>query len=173
MRWERAFPRSIKAASKSIRALYNEGERSRTGAMIYPVDPNDPKQVGEQVLRAVGFQPTGLTRKWGLIQAQNSHILNLRTQRQQLLNALNHAIVNEDREYQADVIRQISDFNAKLGKQRAGTFAIKASTIRKSLKEKARRRARQELGLPPSRQGTDRSLAIEETFPVIDERKVR
>lgn len=143
--WERAMPRIVKSFLRAGRLSAEGKERSRTGATIEDFDPMSPRDNLELIAMSMGFQSTQLSKKWDKLIATREFENFLDLRRGIILRQLDHAIHMKDPDGRADMMKAVQRYNKDVG-EFAPNKRISADTIRRSMKERARRRAEQTAG---------------------------
>lgn len=146
-RWEKAMPRALRGFLKAGRVGLEGGERTRTGAEIVDFDPMDPGHNAELVAVALGFQPARLAKAWDKSIALQDASNYWDTRKAMLLSQLDYARYMRDKEGYADVKAKIKSFNTQLP-EHFKLKRISSETIQRSLRERQRRRAGTEKGIP-------------------------
>ncbi|HET6631518.1 MAG TPA: PLxRFG domain-containing protein [Rhodanobacteraceae bacterium] len=133
---ERMLPTAVKNGMKAMRYAH-EGANTLRGDPII----QDPS-AAEDILQALGFQPTRLAEQW----RQNSALMNYSQQvqdrRRSLMNAFAMAIHADDAEARSTVLRKIAEFN-----RHYPTAPVNAASLRRSLRGRASYSARAEGGI--------------------------
>lgn len=153
-RWSRFLPRTFQNLSRAYRIYRDEGEKTRSGAVIAPFDARNPnftprwdsEHFYEVLAIAAGYQPTRVMREWDRIRmTQHSNMLwNLR--RTGLLQQYATARRSRDEEDIKSVQMSIDKFNSDLPPS-AEAKKITQETLRRSFEQRERtRRAQEDLG---------------------------
>lgn len=149
-RWEPALPRAIRSPMTAARWAQEGRERSVTGATVLDFDVTDPEQAAEVAAKALGFNPTRLSRRWDRIIAQSDAEAYWAARRTMLTRAYDEARQSGVRENVAKVVQRIRTFN---GEAPQG-LAIGRDTLQRSVRSRELARAKREAGLPNTRMMT-------------------
>lgn len=147
-KWEKVFPRSIKAASKAYRYATEGQEVTNQGGTLARFDMSDPDDVATVVAQAIGFTPEKVAEKWRAIRATQDIALWYESRKATLYAQLDVAIRNAQVEDQRSVINGMRELNSELAKQGYGAMGIKVQAVVSSLRNRARTRAMQSNDLP-------------------------
>jgi hypothetical protein len=147
-KWEKVFPRSVKAASKAYRYATEGREVTNQGGTLAQFDMRDPDDIATVVAQALGFTPEKVSEKWGMIRATQDIALWYETRKMALYAQLDVAIRNHETDDQKAVIERMVSLNKELSKQGWGAMSIQVQPVVNSLRQRARVRALQEGNLP-------------------------
>lgn len=163
-RYERALPRALRNAVRGVRFAKEGRERARDGATVVEFDASDPNDLAETVGQALGFTPTKLSRKWDQQTMQREVIGFWTIQRGMLFRQYDHAKVVGDKEAERDAIAAIRRFNNEVP---FPTKRISISDLKRSARERVRRRKLREKGIPTTRRDIPIAQEVQGLFPEV------
>jgi len=144
-RWERTFPRALRAMMKSSRLMAEQRERDRSGATVVSFDPNDMSDQMDIASVAAGFNPAKLSRQWDYSRAQMEVQRYWLGQRQILTQELFRAKRLKDKEGIEDAVKAIRGFNEEAPDK---ALRITNDTLKKSMQAQGRNLKFKEAGVP-------------------------
>lgn len=163
-RFERALPRALRDLTRGVRYLEEGRERTRSGATLVEFDASDPIQLAETIMQMAGFAPTRLTQVWDRQRMEQEAIAFWTTRRGMLLRQFDQAVQSGDASVVRDVVASVARYNNEVA---IPGFHIKASELRQSQRERARRRALIEVGLPQQRRHIPLIQGIRKLHPEV------
>lgn len=147
-KWEKVFPRSVKAMSKAYRYATQGEEVTNQGGTLAEFDMRDPDDVATVIAQALGFTPEKITKKWEHLRATQDVALWYESRKLTLYTQLDVAIQNGESEDQKTAIQGMVAFNKELTQKGYGSMGIQVAPVVASMKNRARTRALQSNDLP-------------------------
>jgi hypothetical protein len=175
-KWEKVFPRSVKAASKAYRYATQGQELTNQGGTFAKFDMRDPDDVATVVAQLLGFTPEKITAKWAGLRATQDIALWYETRKTDLYAQLDVAIQRNDGGEMNTVVQRMVDFNKELSKQGWGAMGITNPTkVLSSMRQRARVRALQGADLPVKTNQIPLAKDMKDLYPgmVIERKKVQ
>ena len=163
-RWEGIMPRFMSNVSHSFRYLTKGEEVNRAGNPVVKFDPHDTMQMAEILARGLGYQPRRLTAQWEALGAKTEAATFFDLRKELLLRQFGAAIREQDTESKARVIEAVKAYNAQLPEEWKAK-SISAKTLRESVMNRARVRAKQEANVPIAKQDVPGFRAMDKYFP--------
>jgi hypothetical protein len=164
-RYERAMPRAARDLSKGLRFYITERERTRSGATMIEFDTTDPLALAEIVGQSLGFAPTRLSQVWDRQRMEIEAIAYWSIRRSMILRQYDHALQTGDRKVIADMSAAVRRYNNEVA---IPGFRISARELRTSMRERMRRRALLEAGIPASKRAIPLVGDIRKLHPEVD-----
>ena len=163
-RWERALPRSLANLAKATRYVTEGRERTRTGATVAEFDMSDPFSLAEIAATATGFSSTRIAQRWDREMMTREAESYWATQRNMLLNRLDHGYMMQDGEEVNNVLQDIRKYNQNTP---YNALSITGKDISRSRKSRIRARLRFQAGLGTSRAYTPLAQQTAGLFPEV------
>ena len=163
-RWERAMPRSLRAAARA-RRFYTEGrERSRTGATVLEFNTSNPQDLAEIAFQGLGFTPTRLSRQYSLQNEIFEAEQYWATRRQMLMRQFDIAKQRGGGDAVTEVHKAIREYNQTVP---VPSLRITGKQLRQSFKTRLRNRRLQERGISRRRIFRPLGQEIRQQFPEV------
>lgn len=180
-KWEAILPRAVKAASKAGRYAATGEEVSNSGAKIanfnVPTAPNydirDPSDTATVLAQLFGFTPQKLAQHWEVLTAQKESEMFYKGLRMTLYKQMDEAVRVNNAKAIDDVVKAIVRFNVDAERDGLGSLAMNPTQILSSLKNRAKNRAREEMGIPQTKSSIPLYRQIEEQYPLLERKKVK
>lgn len=161
---EKIIPRVLGNISHAQR-YYSEGmEKNKAGNSVVRFDVNDTEHMAEILGRAMGYQPRRLIAAYEKIQAQQEAATYWDLRKGILLRQFGEAVKTKDDASKATVLQGIRNYNAELPAD-AKAKSITTDTIKQSVKARLGLAAKQEAGLPTSRQNYQMFKNMDKYYP--------
>lgn len=167
--WERAMPRALRSLMRAGRLGAEGRERTRTGADVTDFDPMDPQHNAELIAISMGFQSTRLSRKWDRTIATQELDKYWDLRKAIILKQLDHATYMRDKDGRADVMKAVRKYNTEAKEAGFSLKGISSDTIRRSMKERQRRRAQQSAGRPSTKSAVQIHQLMQQLYPEVPE----
>lgn len=163
-RWERAMPAALRNISRAYRWSEEGREKTNNGATVVEFRTTDPEEVGEIVGQALGFAPTRLAQQWDARRAQQERINFYKMRRTHLLQFLNHARLNRDKDSIQEARQKIREYNSNL--PHSG-LKITSEVMQRSWKATAGRRRKAEMNIPYEKAYRGLARETRELYPEV------
>lgn len=105
---------ALRNASKGLRLFERGGEFTAASDPVAAFNAFDPRDRMELAAQGLGFTPRKLSLGWEREMAQRDLVGYYKVQAGELQTQLNWAILNEDREARADVMKEITRYNTQV-----------------------------------------------------------
>jgi hypothetical protein len=142
-RFEKWMPTFMKNASQAARMWKEQKVETASGQTVADFDPMDPRSSIEIGMKALGFQPTRVSRGWERVMAEKEYVEFYRMMQAQRLKVMNAALFVKDREAIADARKSIDQFNAMVPYPE---MKIDADIIQQSFEQYMERRMKSSKG---------------------------
>lgn len=154
-RWERIFPRALRSATQSFRALREGRERVKGGpaggSTLLSFDTRDPMAMaevyGEIAAMAMGYQPTRKSARWENILAEIEVEKYYDVQKKMLYQQYWEAVKGQRQEEISSAINAVGDYNKSLPDFARGQ-KITGPMLHDSIKARAKAEQQREAGIP-------------------------
>lgn len=160
-KWEKVMPSAMKSMSRAIRWGIRGEETTYSGARIAEFDVTDPQDFAEIVAQGLGFRNSQLAEEQEKDFMQRDLERFYATRKSMLFAAMDYARRSGDREALADARKRITEYNQTVP---FASMKIRGSEIRQSAIDRAKRRGKQEAGLPENRRYTGLYRDVEQGF---------
>lgn len=161
-RYSRTLPRAFRNVHSAWTMYAEEGVENRAGANILPLDPKDPDDMAEIIAKALGFNPTRVSKRWDAQRLQQEIAMFWTTRKTMLMMQWDYARRQGDREATADVMKGVRQYNKDVPWP---SMRIGAKNLRSSLIGRMRRRMLDERGLLHQRSLIPMSNDVLDLFP--------
>ena len=165
-RWERAAPTMVQHLSKALRYTIREEATTPEGAVIKDFYvPEDRMDLAQVLFQAAGFADTEVNR------AQEEHYMKkdilayYELRKRMYLEDLAYAKRTGDSKHFQVIMQDIRRFNRDLRTIGLPDLAAGPATIRRSLKERMKKKVFIEHGFPGGKRGAGVSRQVERAFP--------
>lgn len=145
---ERALPRIFKNVAAAARYTETGREVTRSGETLVQFDPNNPDDMAAIVTKALGFTPTKVSEAWDFRRGEMMDRFFYQGRRTTLMADFFVALQHGDQRMVDKVREDIVAFNAEMIKNNTREFVINSKGLNASVKDRARRRALSDRGLP-------------------------
>jgi hypothetical protein len=163
-KWESIMPRAASNVSHAFR-YYTEGkERNKAGASTVRFDPNDTEQMAEILMRSAGLQPRRLIAANEAIQGKQEAAMIWDLRKEVLMKQFATAVRGQNPEEKASVLQSIRNYNSMLPDE-AKAKAITGQLLRQSVEQRLKGVAKQEMGLPTSKQNYQLYKNLDKYYP--------
>jgi hypothetical protein len=112
--WKQAeafVPTFMKNAMQAYRMGKDQGVFTSGGQQVAAFDPHDPRDQLTLTFKALGFQPTKVSRGWERVTAEKEYVEYYRMMQAQLMRDINAARWAKDREGTADAMKALKEYN--------------------------------------------------------------
>lgn len=159
-RWEPAMPIFVRNVSKATRYWQEQQERSTSNARLVAFRRNDPQEVMEIAMQAIGFQPTRLSEKWNTISIQREVAQYWDLRRGLILDHLYHErYVMKNMDGWKEHMERLKKFNAEVPYKE---FVINQKQLVDSMRQREIRRIQEEYGMAGGRRNYRINRDVEE-----------
>lgn len=163
-RWEKILPTFMKNASQGTRWMV-EGEET-TSNQNQVVTFETPETRAEAALKSLGFTPTRVDQTRRQMRATQQVILYYQTRKQMLMDDFAYARHTKNREGIADVRQAIREFNSSVKEAGLPKMVIRASSLSRSLSQRAKARALSERGINTTPDAVRAMREMQKLYPV-------
>jgi hypothetical protein len=166
--WERILPRSLVSISRGYEALTSGVSTTARGDPIATFDPHDTEQMMEIGAMALGYTPTRISQQWDRIKAFQEIKMFYQVTRNGLLDQIDAAKRNKDKEGYAGAMQAIKEWNSTLPDFAKG-MRITRETLINSLTERQKNRKLRAQGRSPFKQDRPITQEINRLYPGAEE----
>jgi len=160
------MPRWANDISHAYRYFTSGKETNRAGNAIVRFDPNDTEQMGEIIMRGLGFQPRRATEEWERRQAikESGDYWDIR--REILMRQFGEVVKNKGTQEEKDrVISGIKKFNDEVRNTPNRMKAISGDALKESMMQKLKIQQKEEAGIPREKSNIPIARDVEKYYP--------
>jgi hypothetical protein len=169
-RWERAAPTMVQHLSKALRYSIRGEATSPEGAVIKDFHvPEDRMDLAQVLFQAAGFADTEVNRLQEEHYMKKDMLAYYELRKRMFLENLDYARRTGDTKEFAAIMQDVRRYNRDMRTIGLPQMQLGPATLRRSLKDRQKKRIFIERGLPGGKTGVGVSRQVDQAFPDVEE----